>query len=194
MDFFVVFENWNVFVFCLGVEDFESGVQLCIWIIKDINDVVWFEKNIMSNFIFLEKIVFIDSKIYRDFGIDKSIIYFNVLICWNKVKMQVIVWFDGFYVKIVWFVFGCVRDGVVMGIDFDYFNNIKVIGVNWDLFVFDIKDFVVSYEIVIGISLGREDIFFYLNIGLKRIIEKDLVLEIFVIDVLKSGVKYYVIV
>lgn len=81
-----------------------------------------------------------------------------------------------------------------MGIDFDYFNNIKVIGVNWDLFVFDIKDFVVSYEIVIGISLGREDIFFYLNIGLKRIIEKDLVLEIFVIEVLKSGVKYYVIV
>ena len=192
MDSFAVLENWNVSVSCLGVEDPESGVQSCIWTIKDINDVVWFEKNITSNSISVEKIVFTDSKTYRDLGVDKSITYFNVLTCWNKAKMQATARSDGFHVKTVWPVPGRVRDGVVMGTDLDYLNNTKVIGANWDPFVSDIKDPVVSYEIAIGTSPGREDILSYLNIGLKRIIEKDLAPEIPVIDVLKSGVKYYV--
>ncbi|PFX19963.1 hypothetical protein AWC38_SpisGene15613 [Stylophora pistillata] len=192
VDSFAVLENWNVSVTCFGVEDPESGVQSCTWTIEDMNAVIWFEKNITNHSISEEKSVFIESKTYKDLGFDKSITYFNVLTCWNKAIMQATVRSDGFRVESVWPVPGRVRDGLVIGTDLDFLNNTKVISANWDPFVSDTKDPVITYEIAIGISPGKEDILSYLNIGLKRNIEKDLAPGIRDIDVLKSGAKYYV--
>lgn len=49
VDYNVVFEDWNVFMFWFGVEDVESGVWLCIWIIVDEDGSKIFKIDVSNN-------------------------------------------------------------------------------------------------------------------------------------------------
>ena len=191
-DYSVMLENWNVTMSWYGVEDAESGVQSCAWTIENTNGAIWFEKKITNYSIYGESSVFSDNKTYKDLNFIRGITYFNVLKCLNRAKIQATMRSDGFHVEPVWPVPGRVRDGMVSGTDLDYVTNTKVVSANWDPFVADSKDPVVDYEIAIGTGADKEDILSFVSIGLKTSIEKDLAPDIPDIDVLETGIKYYV--
>lgn len=67
----------------------------------------------------------------------------------------------------------------------------RVVSVNWDFFLDDNSELVIDYQWVIGIECGKDDILGFISVGLRISIEKDFVFNVFGLDILVVGQKYY---
>ena len=191
-DYNVVLENWSIAMSWFGVEDGESGVRSCRWIIENADGVALFQKRITSDSIYEKRTVFSDNQTYRDLQFIRNMTYHNVLSCLNKAGLQATVRSNGFQVESVWPIPAPVRDGAVPGIDIVYLTNTKTVGANWDAFYADSKDPVVDYEMAIGKVAGKEDVLQFTSVGLTRTVQKELAPNIPDLDVLEAGEMYYV--
>ncbi|KAJ7365982.1 hypothetical protein OS493_002724 [Desmophyllum pertusum] len=192
VDYNVVLEDWIMSMSWFGVEDAESGVRSCSWPIEKTNGVILFQKKITNNSIYEERNVFSDNQTYRDLHFIRNMTYYNVLTCSNKAELQAVARSDGFRVEPIWPIPAVVRDGSVPGTDLVYLTNTKRVGANWDPFLADNKDPVIDYEMAIGTAAGKIDVLHFTSVGLKRNVEKHLAPDIPDLDVLETGIKYYV--
>lgn len=191
-DYNVVLEDWNIAVSWFGVEDGESGVHSCRWIIENADGVALFEKKISNNSIYETRNVFSDNQTYRDLQFISNMTYHNVVSCSNKAGLKATVRSNGFQIESVWPIPAPVRDGAEPGIDLDYLTNTKTVGANWDPFYADNKEPVVNYEMAIGTIAGTEDVLHFASVGLTKSVQKDLAPDVPDLDVLETGKVYYV--
>ena len=191
VDYNVVLEDWNVSMSWFGVEDGESGVRSCIWIIEGEAGSKLHQVDITNGSTYGKRKAFSNSQTYADLHFIKNVTYHNVLTCWNNAGMQNTVRSNGFRVEYLWPIPTQVSDGSAEGTDLDYLTSTKRVGANWDPFMDDIVDPVVDYEWGIGTAPGRDDISRFTSIGLSANVEKDLKPNAPGLDVLNSGQKYY---
>ena len=192
VDFNIVLEDWIIFMSWFGVEDINSGVRSCSWTIENSSGDIFLQNKISNNSIYEKRNVFTENRTYQDLRLIRNMTYYNVITCLNKAGLQAVARSNGFRVESIWPFPGPVRDGSTPGRDLDYLTNTREVGANWDPFFADDKDPVVNYELAIGTGVGKEDVLSFTSVGLKKMVKKDLALGIPDLDVLKTGMKYYV--
>ena len=191
VDYNIVLEEWNVSMTWFGVEDAESGVQSCMWIIEGGEKSKILQVNVTNNSTYGKRNSHSNSQKYADLNLLKETTYYNVLTCWNNARMNRTVRSNGFRVKSIWPIPNVVRDGLIEGVDVDYLTSVKNVGANWDHFMDDMVDPVVDYAWGIGAAPGEDDILRFTSIGLRTRVQKDLEGIVPGLEVLTLGQKYY---
>ena len=191
VDYNIVLGNWNVSMSWFGVEDTESGVRSCIWIIEGKYGTQIFQVDISNNSTYGKRNVFSNYQRYTDLHFFKNTTYYNVLTCWNKAELHKTVRSNGFRVESIWPIPTLVRDGSTEGVDLNYLTSTRRVSANWDPFVDDIVDPVVDYAWGIGTAAGKDDILRFTSIGLRTTVENDLAPDAPGLDILTSGQTYY---
>ena len=192
VDYNVVLEDWNVSMTWFGVDDAESGIQSCTWTIQSNSGDILHQDDIGNNSLYEERKVFAINQTYKDFHFITNMTYYNVLTCLNRAELQATRRSNGFQVEPFWPISAVVRDGSTQGADLLYLSSTKRVGANWNPFYADNKDPVANYELAIGTSAGKEDVFRFTSVGLKRNVEIDLAPGIPDLDVLRAGKTYYI--
>ena len=99
---------------------------------------------------------------------------------------------NGFHVRTIWPIPAAVRDGATQGKDSVYLTSFKIVSANWDPFLDDESDPVVDYELAVGTVTDKESVLGFTSVGLGRIVEIDLAPGIPDLEVLETGVAYYI--
>ena len=191
MDYNVVLEEWNISMTWFGVEDDESGIRSCKWTIESNNGSIFYRDDISNNSIYEERNIFSLNQTYQNLLVITNATYFNVLTCINRAGLQSTERSNGFQVRTIWPIPAVVRDGLTQGKDSAYLTSSKIVSANWDPFFDDESDPVVDYELAVGTLTDKESILDFTSVGLRKIVEIDLVPGIPDLEVLETGVTYY---
>ena len=191
MDYNVVLEEWNISMTWFGVEDDESGIRSCKWTIESNNGSIFYRDDISNNSIYEERNIFSLNQTYQNLLVITNATYFNVLTCINRAGLQSTERSNGFQVRTIWPIPAVVRDGLTQGKDSAYLTSSKIVSANWDPFFDDESDPVVDYELAVGTLKDKESILDFTSVGLRKIVEIDLVPGIPDLEVLETGVTYY---
>ena len=92
---------WNVSVTWFGVEDFESGIQNCKWIIKSSLGTTLFSMNIAEEPFGNQKTIHL-GRTTQNLSITEGTMCFNVLMCTNMAGLESTSYSDGFKVVSQW--------------------------------------------------------------------------------------------
>ena len=191
MDYNVVLGEWNISMTWFGVKDDESGIRSCKWTIESNNGSIFYRDDISNNSIYEERNIFSLNQTYQNLLVITNATYFNVLTCINRAGLQSIERSNGFQVRTIWPIPAVVRDGSTQGKDSAYLTSSKIVSANWDPFFDDESDPVVDYELAVGTLTDKESILDFTSVGLRKIVEIDLVPGIPDLEVLETGVTYY---
>ena len=191
MDYNVVLGEWNISMTWFGVEDDESGIRSCKWTIESNNGSIFYRDDISNNSIYEERNIFSLNQTYQNLLVITNATYFNVLTCINRAGLQSTERSNGFQVRTIWPIPAVVRDGLTQGKDSAYLTSSKIVSANWDPFFDDESDPVVDYELAVGTLTDKESILDFTSVGLRKIVEIDLVPGIPDLEVLETGVTYY---
>ena len=192
MDYNVVLEEWNISMTWFGVEDYESGIRSCKWTIESNSGSIFHTDGISNNSIYEERNFFSLNRTYKNLFVITNATYFNVLTCINRAGLQSTVRSNGFHVRTIWPIPAVVRDGATQGKDSTYLTSSKIVSANWDPFLDDESDPVVDYELAVGTVTDKESVLGFTSVGLGRIAEIDLAPGIPDLEVLETGVTYYI--
>ena len=192
MDYNVVLEEWNISMTWFGVEDYESGIRSCKWTIESNSGSIFHTDGISNKSIYEERNFFSLNRTYKNLFVITNATYFNVLTCINRAGLQSTVRSNGFHVRTIWPIPAVVRDGATQGKDSTYLTSSKIVSANWDPFSDDESDPVVDYELAVGIVTDKESVLGFTSVGLGRIAEIDLAPGIPDLEVLETGVTYYI--
>ena len=191
MDYNVVLGEWNISMTWFGVEDDQSGIRSCKWTIESNNGSIFYRDDISNNSIYEERNIFSLNQTYQNLLVITNATYFNVLTCINRAGLQSTERSNGFQVRTIWPIPAVVRDGLTQGKDSAYLTSSKIVSANWDPFFDDESDPVVDYELAVGTLTDKESILDFTSVGLRKIVEIDLVPGIPDLEVLETGVTYY---
>ena len=192
MDYNVVLEEWNISMTWFGVEDYESGIRSCKWTIESNSGSIFHTDGISNNSIYEERNFFSLNRTYKNLFVITNATYFNILTCINRAGLQSTVRSNGFHVRTIWPIPADVRDGATQGKDSAYLTSSKIVSANWDPFLDDESDPVVDYELAVGTVTDKESVLGFTSVGLGRIAEIDLASGIPDLEVLETGVTYYI--
>ena len=192
MDYNVVLEEWNISMTWFGVEDYESGIRSCKWTIESNSGSIFHTDGISNNSIYEERNFFSLNRTYKNLFVITNATYFNVLTCINRAGLQSAVRSNGFHLRTIWPIPAVVRDGATQGKDSTYLTSSKIVSANWDPFLDDESDPVVDYELAVGTVTDKESVLGFTSVGLGRIAEIDLAPGIPDLEVLETGVTYYI--
>ena len=192
MDYNVVLEEWNISMTWFGVEDYESGIRSCKWTIESNSGSIFHTDGISNNSIYEERNFFSLNRTYKNLFVITNETYFNVLTCINRAGLQSTVRSNGFHVRTIWPIPAVVRDGATQGKDSVYLTSFKIVSANWDPFFDDESDPVVDYELAVGTVTDKESVLGFTSVVLGRIVEIDLAPGIPDLEVLETGVAYYI--